>query len=300
MWGITNHPLCFVFFPDLQAFCSPSIWFPRKNLQCIANWRTTAFYPKVLLGFHFSPGEPSHIFPQLSPICSLLFCSTSSLKIEWMGEAGKHACPWRAGCKYRSDPKWGSRDSSCVWVCVCVYLSLLGCGNREDNRSSSTASNNDQIGAQASLPEPTWLGFMILVSCECVNLWSSCSANHSPDNQLFHMDKGPCLRFRGHNWKSWKFAFEATFLTRGCQLPFYYQITSPFIWIQSSRFSLKSRLHVLPPSVSNVLFSICFSSKFECHFPHLLISEASLLSNEMPLVGCPPLLCITIVHVSPF
>lgn len=43
----------------------------------------------------------------------------------------------------------------CVCVHVCVYLSLLGCGNREDNRSSSTASNNDQIGAQASLPEPT-------------------------------------------------------------------------------------------------------------------------------------------------
>ena len=112
----------------------------------------------------------------------------------------------------------------CVCVCVCmpvfmcVYLNLLGCGNREDNGSSSTASNNDQIGAQVSLPELTWLGFMILVWCECVNLWSSCSDNHSPDKQLFHMDKGPCLGFRGHNWKSWKFAFKATFLTRGCLL----------------------------------------------------------------------------------
>ena len=49
----------------------------------------------------------------------------------------------------------------CVCVCVCmpvfmcVYLNLLGCGNREDNGSSSTASNNDQIGAQVSLPELT-------------------------------------------------------------------------------------------------------------------------------------------------
>lgn len=42
----------------------------------------------------------------------------------------------------------------CVPVCMCVYLNLLGCGNREDNGSSSTASNNDQIGAQVSLPEP--------------------------------------------------------------------------------------------------------------------------------------------------
>ena len=49
----------------------------------------------------------------------------------------------------------GEAEIPAVCECVCVYLSLLGCGNREDNRSSSTASNNDQIGAQASLPEPT-------------------------------------------------------------------------------------------------------------------------------------------------
>lgn len=259
---------------------------------------------KSLVGFPFLTREPSHI-PRSFLQCSLLFCSVPSLKIEWIGEAGKHACPWRAAADTDLSLN-GEAEIPAVCVCVCapvlmcVYLNLLGCGNREDNGSSSTASNNDQIGAQVSLPEPTWLGFMILVWCECVNLWSSCSDNHSPDKQLFHMDKGPCLGFRGHNWKSWKFAFKATFLTRGCQLPFYYQIASPFMWIQLSRFSLKSRLHVLPPSVSNVLFSICFSSKFECHFPHLHISEASLLSNEMPLVGCPPLLCITIVHVSPF
>ena len=37
LWGITNHLLCFVFFPDLQAFCSPLVWFLRQNLQCNAD-----------------------------------------------------------------------------------------------------------------------------------------------------------------------------------------------------------------------------------------------------------------------
>lgn len=65
--------LCFVFFPDLAAFCNPLVWFPRQNLWYVADWRTIAFYPTVLLGFNFSPGEPSTIFPRFPPMCSSLF-----------------------------------------------------------------------------------------------------------------------------------------------------------------------------------------------------------------------------------
>lgn len=100
LWGITNHPLCFVFFPGLQAFCSPSVSFPRQNLQGIADRRTTAFYPTVLLGFSFSPGEPSY-FPTVFPNM-FIFILFHVVPEDGTERGDKHIYPWQTGCKCRS------------------------------------------------------------------------------------------------------------------------------------------------------------------------------------------------------
>lgn len=65
--------LCFVFFPGLQAFCSPLLWFPRQNRWYVAEWRTIAFYPTVSLGFNFSPGDWSYYSPSFSQYAHLYF-----------------------------------------------------------------------------------------------------------------------------------------------------------------------------------------------------------------------------------
>lgn len=165
------------------------------------------------------------------------------------------------------------------------------------------ASNNGQTGAQVHFPDPTWsldwvswCLYRVGVSIPDLPVQRIIS----PGKQLIHGDKGPCLGCRGYNWKPRKFAFEASFWTRGCQLPFItrsHRLFCEFSWVG---FLLKVDFVFFPHLFPNVLFNICFSSKFGYHFPHPRTPEASLLSNYMPLVVCPSPLWTANAHFSPF
>lgn len=164
----------------------------------------------------------SHGLPQW---VHLYFVSWPPLKWNGEGSAGSmYALGKRAAGQmfFFLFSKWGSRKFHvCVHVCVCECVcvqSPLQCDNRKEN-GSSMASNKSQMGVWAYHSDGVCLGFMTLTLRQHLHFWSV-QPIISPGKRLFHVDKGLRVEFRGYNWKPWKFAFKASFLTRGCQLPF--------------------------------------------------------------------------------